>query len=113
MGGQGIFEMLLHHKAVEVVQPDATWCGGLTALRRIAAMAREASLVLIPHRGGSLFGLPVVLTSPHCPLAEGFGGGTDLMEAMSARYEAGSYHPSEKHGFGTEITEKLVLSHRL
>ena len=25
------FEFLFHHEAVEVVQPDVTWCGGITA----------------------------------------------------------------------------------
>ena len=39
-------------------------------------------------------------------------GGTDLMAAMTPRFENGYYHPSEGHGFGTEIDEELVRKHR-
>jgi L-alanine-DL-glutamate epimerase-like enolase superfamily enzyme len=105
------FEMLLHHKAAEILQPDGAWSGGLTALLRISKMAEEHSLPIIPHRGGSLFGLPIALTRAHCPLAEAFaipGQGTDVMKAMSPRYEDGFYYPSDKPGFGTELTEELV-----
>ena len=108
------FADLLRHNAVEILQPDISWSGGLTSLRRIAAMAAEHSLPIIPHRGGSLFGLSLVLATPNCPLAESFGtadNGTELMEAMTARFENGYYYPSEKPGFGTEITEKMVQEH--
>ena len=109
------FQMLFHHNAVEVVQPDVSWCGGVTALRRIAAMAHARNLPFIPHRGGSAYGLPLVLSSPSSPLAESFGTGdpaaTDLMLAMTPRFENGFYFPSEKPGFGTELTEELVRQH--
>jgi len=108
------FELLLHHNACEVVQPDVSWCGGVTALRRIGAMAEAKGLPFIPHRGGSLYGLPLVLSSPNAPLAESFGTGdaaSDLMLAMSARFDKGHYFPPEKPGFGTELTEELVRSH--
>ena len=108
------FADLLRHNAVEILQPDISWSGGLTSLRRIAAMAAEHSLPIIPHRGGSLFGLSLVLSTPNCPLAESFGtadNGTELMEAMTARFENGFYYPPEKPGFGTEISEKMVQKH--
>ncbi len=108
------FTLLFEHNAVEVVQPDVSWSGGVTALRRIAAMAGERDLPFIPHRGGSLFRLPLVLATPHSPLAESFGtgdDGTDLMVAMTPRFEKGYYYPSEKPGFGTEIDEELVRRH--
>jgi L-rhamnonate dehydratase len=108
------FEMLLHHDAVEILQPDVTWSGGLTAALRISAMARERGLRIIPHRGGSLYGLPIPLTREHCPLAESFGVpgmSTDLMMAMTPEFEDGYYLASEKPGFGTGLTEELVLEH--
>ena len=108
------FADLLRHKAVEILQPDITWSGGLTSLRRIATMAAEHSLPIIPHRGGSLYGLSLVFATPHCPLAESFGtgdNGTELMEAMSGRYRDGYYYPSEKPGFGTAVTEEMVKKH--
>ena len=110
------FAELLRHKAVEILQPDITWSGGLTSLRRIAAMAAEHSLPIIPHRGGSLFGLSLVFATAHCPLAESFGtgdNGTELMDAMSGRFRGGYYYPSEKPGFGTAVTEEMVKKHAL
>ena len=109
------FEMLFHHNAVEVVQPDVSWCGGVTSLRKIAALCNARGLIFMPHRGGSLYGLPLVLSTPGAPLAESFGAGdegNDLMLAMSAKLERGHYLPPEKPGFGTEITDDLIRNHR-
>lgn len=108
------FRMLFHHNAVEVVQPDVTWCGGVTALRRIAAMAHAEGLPFIPHRGGSLFGLPLVLSQPNASLAESFGtgdAGTEVMEAVTAPFEQGHYFPPEEAGFGTQLSEALIKRH--
>lgn len=110
------FTELIRHNAVEVLQPDVSWCGGVTSLRRIAAMADEHDLEFIPHRGGSLYGLPLALSSSKCKWAESFGTGdqgTELMEAMTSPFEKGYYLPSEKPGFGTAITEELVKQHAL
>ena len=110
------FANLIRHKAVEILQPDVTWCGGVTSLRRIAAMAAEHDLEFIPHRGGSLYGLPLALSSTKCRWAESFGTGdrgTELMEAMTAPFEKGYYLPPEKPGFGTGVTEELVKKHTL
>ncbi len=107
------YAMLLHHQATEILQPDVSWCGGLTALRKIAAMGAERGLPMIPHRGSSLYGMPVVLTAD-APLAESFGTGddaTDLMLAMASPYRDGYYYPNEKPGFGTELTEKMIQQH--
>lgn len=44
---------LLCESGVDVLQPDVNWCGGLTELRRIAAVARAFGKLIIPHVGGS------------------------------------------------------------
>jgi L-rhamnonate dehydratase len=46
------FRLLLEHEAAEIWQPDAQWCGGLTELRKIAAMAAAYDIPVIPHAGG-------------------------------------------------------------
>ena len=107
------YQMLLHHRGTEILQPDISWCGGLTALRKIAVMGTERGLPIIPHRGSSLYGMAIVLTA-NAPLAESFGTGdnaTDLMLAMSSPYEDGHYFAKDEPGFGTEITEKMVHDH--
>ncbi|MGH9658805.1 MAG: enolase C-terminal domain-like protein [Bryobacteraceae bacterium] len=105
------FQELIAHKAVKLVQPDTTWCGGLTELRRIAALAASHSLPMVPHRGGSPYGLAVIFTTPNCPLAESFGTlekSSPLLAAMTSRYENGHYYPNDKPGFGVEITPSML-----
>lgn len=46
------FRKLLEHEAAEIWQPDGQWCGGLTELRKIAAMAAAYDIPVIPHAGG-------------------------------------------------------------
>ena len=107
------YQMLLHHGGTEILQPDISWCGGLTALRKIAVMGAERGLPIIPHRGSSLYGMAIVLTA-NAPLAESFGTGddaTDLMLAMSSPFEGGYYYAKDKPGFGTELTDKMVRDH--
>lgn len=107
------YTMLLHHNATQILQPDISWCGGLTAARKIARMGVERGLPVIPHRGSSLYGMAVVVTE-NAPLAESFGtgdDGTDLMEAMTSPYKDGYYYPTDKPGFGTEVTEAIVRKH--
>ena len=105
------FAELLRHKAVKLLQPDTTWAGGLTEVRRIAALAAPESLPVVPHRGGSPYGLAAILSTPNCPMAESFGtleNPNALLQAMTARFEGGFYYPHEKPGFGVEITETLI-----
>ena len=110
------FAELIRHNAADILQPDVSWCGGVTSLRKIAAMAAEHELEFTPHRGGSLYGLPLCLSSTRCNWAESFGtndSGTELMEAMTAPFKDGYYLPSDEPGFGTSLTEEMVLDHRL
>ncbi len=100
------FEELIEHHAVKLLQPDTTWSGGLTEVRRIAALAAAHSLPMAPHRGSSAYGLTVAMTTPNCIFAEslGIGGeGNELMQAVTSRFEKGYYYPNEKPGFGVEF----------
>jgi L-rhamnonate dehydratase len=105
------FEELIGHKAVKLLQPDTTWSGGLTEVRRIAALAAAHNLPMAPHRGGSPYGLSVILTTPSCVLAESFGTlekSTPLMAAMTSHFENGYYYPTEKPGFGVELSKSML-----
>ena len=105
------FADLLRHKAVQVAQPDISWSGGFTELRRIAVLAERAGVPLVPHRGGSRFGIHFVPATSQCQLAESFGigeTGNELMEALTPRFENGYAYPPEGPGFGLAITESLL-----
>ena len=43
------FEWLIANGALQVVQPDLIYFGGLLRSLRVAAMAREAGIVVVPH----------------------------------------------------------------
>lgn len=43
---------LLCEAGVDILQPDPNWCGGITELRRIAAVAVSFGKRIIPHVGG-------------------------------------------------------------
>ena len=43
------FRDLIEERCLDVLQPDVALVGGITGLRRVAAMAEEANLVFTPH----------------------------------------------------------------
>jgi len=43
------FRDLIAHRAVDIVQPDVIWTGGITECRKIAALAQAHNLPVIPH----------------------------------------------------------------
>lgn len=43
------FRELIVRRAVDIVQPDAIWTGGITECRKIAAVAQAHGLPVIPH----------------------------------------------------------------
>ena len=43
------FRDLIADRAVDIVQPDVIWSGGVTVCRRIAALAAAASIPCVPH----------------------------------------------------------------
>jgi L-rhamnonate dehydratase len=99
------FAELFRRKAVQIVQPDISWSGGLTEVRKIADMALHQSLTVAPHRGGSLYGLHLIAGTPGCNLAESFGIGENanaVMKAMTPQFEGGFFTVPDRPGFGVE-----------
>lgn len=50
------FEWLIANRALQIVQPDLIYFGGLLRSLRVAAMAREAGIDIVPHISGSGLG---------------------------------------------------------
>jgi L-rhamnonate dehydratase len=63
------FRMLLEKKCCDVLQPDITWCGGMTEARRIVALASAYDIPVIPH-GSSVYSYHLQICFPSCPIAE-------------------------------------------
>jgi len=107
------FNVLVQNQAAEILQPDITWCGGLTAAKRIRDLVESAGLELIPHRGGSVWGLPVAITASTCTMAESFPAGSPILDAMTPPFRDGHYVVPTTPGFGSQLTEDMVLDSRL
>lgn len=56
-GSLSEFQRVLRHGAVSYVQPDVTSAGGLTGVRRVAAVADAAGVQCLPHVFGSAVAL--------------------------------------------------------
>ena len=63
------FKQLLDKKCCDVLQPDITWCGGITEARRIYALASAYNVPCIPH-GSSVYSFHLQITYPECPIGE-------------------------------------------
>ncbi|MBS10476.1 MAG: hypothetical protein CME19_02585 [Gemmatimonadetes bacterium] len=62
-------------EALDIWQPDITWCGGITAGIRIVDLAREYNTPVVPHRGAEVWGLHLVAATTCDNLAEWVTGG--------------------------------------
>jgi len=63
------FRMLLEMGCCDIIQPDVGWCGGLTELLKISALAESYAVPVIPH-GSSVYSYHFVLTRHNSPFAE-------------------------------------------
>jgi L-rhamnonate dehydratase len=63
------FRLLLEMGCCDILQPDVGWCGGLTELVKISALADKHKSLVIPH-GSSVYSYHFVITSHNSPFAE-------------------------------------------
>ena len=63
------FKLLLDKECVDVLQPDVTWCGGITEARRIVALASAYDIPIIPH-GSSIYSYHLQYAFPNLPMSE-------------------------------------------
>ena len=105
------FQWAAGHRVADILQPDITWCGGLTTCQKIAGAADAAGLRVILHGGGnSAFGQHYSYATPAVPWCEYFVGtppGVPLEASWGLpglpRPENGRLVPSDAPGFGLEI----------
>ncbi len=111
------FQWAIRHQAVDILQPDINWCGGLTVCRGIAGAAGAAGVNVILHGGGNTaFGQHFTSATPAAPWCEYFAGsppGVPLEEVWRLPGQAipkdGWLIPSDAPGFGLEIPEEWLV----
>ncbi|MCC7492989.1 MAG: hypothetical protein IT204_11595 [Fimbriimonadaceae bacterium] len=105
------FQHAVAHRLVDILQPDIAWCGGLTAVSRICALAEAAGTNVILHGGGnSPYGQHASLALPGLTWTEYFVGtppGVPLQELGGwpgvPLPQDGVLRPSDAPGFGVEL----------
>jgi len=112
------YHSILTNRACDIVQPELQWCGGLTAVRRIAAMARAFDVPVIPHGSGT-YNYHFVMSNVNSPFAEflSVGDGRQLRPVFDALIgepvpENGRVRPTDKPGFGVELNPDYLVPYR-
>lgn len=110
------FQWACAHRAVDILQPDINWCGGVGACRKIADAADAAGMSVILHAGGNtVFGQHFSFATAAVPWCEFFVAsdpGVPLEQGW--RYPGqslprdGSIVPSDAPGFGLEVGEAQI-----
>jgi L-rhamnonate dehydratase len=111
------FRMLLEMECCDIIQPDVGWCGGMTELLKIGALADSRGVLVIPH-GSSVYSYHFVITRHNSPFAE------FLMMAPDADKVVPMFHPQltgepvpvngrlklpDRPGFGVELSRGIAL----
>ena len=61
--------MLLEMECADIIQPDVGWCGGITELVKISALADARGVLVVPH-GSSVYSYHFVVTRHNSPFTE-------------------------------------------
>lgn len=113
------FRLLLEMGCCDILQPDVGWCGGLTELIRISALADAHNALVVPH-GSSVYSYHFVITRTNSPFAE------FLMMAPKADEVMPMFHPQlldepvpvrgrmrasalDRPGFGVRLNPECAL----
>lgn len=110
------FRQLVERRALDILQPDIFWVGGLTPLREIAHLANAAGLVVIPHGGGMhAYSLHFSIAMPNTPWCEYFVDsppGVPLSETRTLNRHCvpveGFIFPPPGPGFGLDVSEEWL-----
>lgn len=63
------FRMLLEMGCCDIIQPDVNWCGGVTELIKISALADAHGALMVPH-GSGVYSYHFVITRHNSPFTE-------------------------------------------
>jgi D-arabinonate dehydratase len=113
------FRDLIERHAVDIVQADAAWNGGVTEMLRIGTLARAHGFQVVPHYSAGGIGfiaslhVALALDSPMIeyhlrpnPFRDGLAG-------LAIKHEGGEFIPPDKPGLGIVPDESVVERYRL
>ncbi len=112
------FRMLLEMGCADILQPDVGWCGGITELIKISALADAHGALLVPH-GSSVYSYHFAITRTNSPFAEFImmAPEADEVVAMFRPLLLGEPVPvdgrlrlGDAPGFGVELNPEVPLA---
>ena len=99
------FRDLIEHRAVDILQPDALVCGGITEFMKIAALAQANDLDISPH-GAQAVHIHLMAAIPNGLVLEYYRDTVDPMHGKIWRHELefhdGQVHAPDRPGLGLE-----------
>jgi L-alanine-DL-glutamate epimerase-like enolase superfamily enzyme len=114
------FRELIERAHIDVLQPDLTRCGGLTAARKIAHMAELANVLVIPHSwssdlltAASLHFNAFLRRSVFVEFNTSQGPLSRALVKDPLRLEDGYVRVPEGPGLGVEVNEDVVRQYRV
>lgn len=110
------FQTLITEQLIDFVRAAVSHAGGISPLRRIAALADPWQIKLAPHGPSDVSPIAlgasthVGLATPNFAIQEymGYPEVTHEVFAHSWSYADGHLHPGDKPGIGVEVDEKLA-----
>lgn len=119
-GLPGFRELIVRH-AVDIVQPDVIWTGGITECRKVAALAQAYNLPCIPHVFSSavatIANMHLIASIPNGGLLECDQNvnplRTELFEEPITIDENGKVRMPERPGLGVTLNQAIVEKHRM
>ena len=109
------FAPIFEERLADYVMPDVAWTGGISELRRIAAMAETYYVPFTPHDAigpvALMAAFHVCMTTPNLYRQEAihswFEGFAKFIEPMF-EYHDGALWPSDRPGLGIELVHEVV-----
>jgi len=109
---------LMDAEAVDVLQPDIYWAGGITEMLKICALASTYDLPVIPHGHSTPASAHLIASQPTsvCPLLEYLIKWNEIHQFFlktPLKPERGVVHIPETPGLGMDLDEAKIESQRI
>lgn len=118
--GVHAFRDLCERRAASVIQPDITHCGGLTEVRRIAALAESYRISIAPHNPqgpiSTAASIEFGFSTPSYIICESVHNDVPwrdeiVNEGFTIEKKGRLVYPNTKPGLGIEINEEEARKH--
>ena len=112
------FRELLEQNAVGIIQPDICHAGGMSELRKIAAMAETYYVTVAPHNSNgpisTVASLHLDMSIPNCHMQELFLNSVDLYQEVLTNplvIADGYGTPPDGPGWGTDLDDAVLAKY--